>query len=119
MRMIFDHDDNDDTCANLRNIICILSACDFPRRHEYLVNLGREATKVGDDQLVPQCPEGNVQHHMYSSLEWIHEYSIFSCLDMMTKSFFCLDMMTIFSMIRFLNSTLSIFFWSSTSPFTS
>ena len=27
-------------------------------------------------------------------------------------------MMTMFSMIKFLNSSLSIFFWSSTSPFT-
>ena len=71
MRMIFDHDDNDDTYANLRNVVCILSACNFPRRRENLVDLGGEATKVGNDQLVAQCPEGNVQHHMYSSLEWI------------------------------------------------
>ena len=64
-------DDNDDTYANLGNIVCILSACNFPRRRENLVDLGGEATKVGNDQLVAQCPEGNVQHHMYSSLEWI------------------------------------------------
>ena len=85
--MTFDHDDNDDIYANLRNVICILATCNFPRRRENLVNLGREATEVGDDQLVPQCPEGNVQHHMYSSLEWIHEDNIFSCLDMMTIYF--------------------------------
>ena len=66
MRMIFDHDDNDDTCANLRNIVCILAACNFPRRRENLVNLGREATKVGNDQLVAQRPEGNIVY--FSSL---------------------------------------------------
>ena len=68
MTMIFDHDDNDDTCANLRNVICILSACNFPRRRENLIDLGGEATKVGNDQLVPQRPEGNVQDHVFSLL---------------------------------------------------
>ena len=68
MTMIFDHDDNVDSFANLRNVICIPSACNFPGSRENLVNLGREATKVGDDQLVPQCPEGIIRHHVFSFL---------------------------------------------------
>ena len=66
MRVICDYGDHDDTYANLRNVVCIPSACNFPRRRENLVNLGGEATKVGDDQLVPQRPEGNMVYFFQS-----------------------------------------------------